>query len=63
MHCILMSATSKEVKRMQILCHYNETRNLKDKDLGNGLLKESYYTSILGKKLVAENPHCPTVLG
>ena len=51
MHCILMSATLKEVKRMQILCHYNETRNLKGKDLGNGLLKKSYYTSILGKKL------------
>ena len=24
MHCLLMSAILKEVKRMQILCHYNE---------------------------------------
>ena len=57
-----MSATLKEVKRMQILCHYNEKRNLENKDLWNDSLNKSCYTSMLGKKTIVDNPNCPKVL-
>ena len=39
----------KKIKK-NVKCHYDENRSLKNNYHGNGLLKESYYTSMLGQK-------------
>ena len=41
----------KRIKKNVNLCHYDENGNLKNNYLGNDLVKNSYYTSVLRQKV------------